>query len=217
MKLPNEICTSTPRPVRTGSGLPQPALLAARSSEARRLAEHLAAEGDRVLARLFRQLVDKAFDGEDVVVRADPAPEARRHGRRLLTHVFHAEIGNIVGNVGGAIDGVDIDPPLERGRQPARDHRRARDTMLPADDPAIRQARPEAVAIDRPIEAVLDVLFAAPHDLNRSVDVLGDAHGTLDAVNLQPAAEAAAEQVIVDGDLVERQPGDLRCRGLRSR
>ena len=51
-------------------------------------------------------------------------------------------------------------------------------------------------------------------DLDRSVDLPGDAHGLGDVVHLQPPAEAAAEELIVDHDLVERQPGDLRGGGL---
>src|ERR1700730_13921420 len=52
-----------------------------RGGEAWRFAEHIAAEGDRILAGFFRQLVDEALDGEDVVVGADAAPEAGRHRR----------------------------------------------------------------------------------------------------------------------------------------
>ena len=48
---------------------------------------------------------------------------------------------------------------------------------LPADDLAVRQAGREAVAIDRAVDVVLDVLLARPDHLDRSVDLLGDAHG----------------------------------------
>ena len=66
---------------------------ATRSSAALRrgvLPSMLAAERDRILARLARQLVHEAFDGEHVVVRADAAPEAGRHRRRLRAHIFDA-------------------------------------------------------------------------------------------------------------------------------
>ena len=81
--------------------------------------------------------------------------------------------------------------------------------MLPADDPAVRQARRRAVAIDRPIDVVLDVLFARPNDLDRAVDFLRDAHGFFDHVRLEAPAEAAADEVVVHDDLVERQAGEL--------
>ena len=49
------------------------------------------------------------------------------------------------------------------------------------------------------------------------VDLLGDAHGRGDHVGLEPAAEAAADQMIVDDDLVDRQAGRLGGLGLRAR
>ena len=56
---------------------------------------------------------------------------------------------------------------------------------------------------------MLDVLLAGPDHLHRPVDLLGDLHRLGDAVDLEPPAEAAAEQVVVDADLLRRQPGDL--------
>ena len=88
--------------------------------------------------------------------------------------------------------------------------------MAPADDFAARQARLEAVEIERPVERLLDVLFARPDDLDRPVDLLSDAHGLRDIVHLEPPAEAAAEQMIVDDDLLERQARDLRGDRLRA-
>ena len=65
--------------------------------------------------------------------------------------------------------------------------------MLPAVDPAVLQRRGEAVAIDRAIDIVLDVFLARPDHLDRAVDLLRDAHGLLDHVRFEPAAEAAAD------------------------
>jgi hypothetical protein len=64
---------------------------------------------------------------------------------------------------------------------------------------------------------VLDVFLAGPHDLHGTVDVLRDLDGANDAINFQPPAEAAPDQMIVDHDLVQRQAGGLRCRRLGSR
>ena len=49
-------------------------------------------------------------------------------------------------------------------------------------------------------------------DLHRPVDLLRDLHGLGDAVHLEPAAEAAAEQMVVDHDLLRRQAGHLARR-----
>ena len=82
--------------------------------------------------------------------------------------------------------------------------------MRPADDAAVGDARRQHVAIDRPIDVVLDVLFARLHDLDRAVDFRRDAHGLVDVIRFEPATEAAADQMIVDRDLLGRQAGDLR-------
>ena len=181
-----------------------------RRQQPRVLPKHRAAEIDRILARLARQLVHEAFDGEHVVVGADPAPEPGRHRRRFGPHIFDMEIGNVVGHVDRAIDGVDVDAFLERRRQPARQDRPNRRPVFPADDLAVRQARGDRVAIDRAIDIVLDVFLAGPYHLHRPVDLLGDANGRDHHVGLEPAAEAAAEQMVVDDHLLDRKPGGLR-------
>ncbi len=84
-----------------------------RGFQARITAEHAAAEIDRVHARLARQLVHEAFDGEDVIVRSDAAPESGRHRRRLGAHILDRAVRDVVGHVDGAIDRVDVDAVLE--------------------------------------------------------------------------------------------------------
>ena len=59
---------------------------------------------------------------------------------------------------------------------------------------------------------MLDVLFARPHDLQRSVDLLRDAHSTFDHVGFEPPAEAAAKQMIVQGHLIDWNPRLRRGR-----
>ena len=51
----------------------------------------------------------------------------------------------------------------------------------------------------------LDVLLARPHDLDRAFDVFRDLGRARDAIDLQPPAEPAADQMIVHDDPVERQ------------
>src|SRR6202045_344282 len=70
------------------------------------------------------------------------------------------------------------------------------------------------IVIIRPIGVVLDILFAGPHHLDRPFDLFGDLDCLGDAVHLQPPAKAAAQQVIVNYDLVTRQAGHLGSRGL---
>ena len=78
------------------------------------------------------------------------------------------------------------------------------DAMVPGDRLAVRvEAGGNAVEVIGPVHVVLDVLLAGPHDLHRTVHLLGDLDRLGDAVDLEPAAEAAAEQVIVDHDLVQ--------------
>ena len=76
--------------------------------------------------------------------------------------------------------------------------------MVPGDRLAVRvEAGGNAVEPIGPVHVVLDVLLARPHDLHRTVHLHGDLNRAGDAVDLEPAAEAAADQVIVDHDLVQ--------------
>ena len=68
-----------------------------------------------------------------------------------------------------------------------------------------------------PVHVVLDVFLARPDDLDRTIDLLGDLDGANDAVDVEPPAESAADEVVVYDDLVQRHSGDLRRRGLRAR
>ncbi len=56
---------------------------------------------------------------------------------------------------------------------------------------------------------MLDIFFARPHDLDGPIDLHCDLNSTNDAVDLEPAAEAAADQVVVNHHLVQRQSGGL--------
>jgi len=54
---------------------------------------------------------------------------------------------------------------------------------------------------------MLDIFLARPDYLDGTIDLHGDLDRASDAVDLQPPAEAAADQVIVNHHLVQRQPG----------
>ncbi len=117
------------------------------------------------------------------------------------------EIRNVVGNVDGAIDGVDIDAFLERRRQPTRQDGGACDFILPAHDLSARQGCGDRVAIDGTIDVVLDILFARPHHLDGTIDMLRNSDGLNHHVGLKLAAKTAAEQVIVRDHFLDRKPG----------
>ena len=74
-----------------------------------------------------------------------------------------------------------------------------------------------AVEPIRPVHVVLDVFLTRPHDLHGTIDMLGDLDGADRAVGLQPPAEAAADQMIVDDDLLRRQACGLRGHRLDTR
>ena len=86
--------------------------------------------------------------------------------------------------------------------------------MAPGDRHALRvEARGEAVVVVRPVHVVLDVLLAAPHDLDRVFGLLGNQRCLDDEVELEPSPEAAAQQVIVNAHLLNLQSERL-CHGL---
>ncbi len=131
---------------------------------------------------------------------AGPTPRQNpgRHARRLFADEVHAEVRDVVGHVGGAIDRIEILPVDEGRRQPARQHRRSRDDMLPGDDLAVFQPRAETVMPRRPINVVLNVFLTRPDDLHRRIDMLRYAHGGRDLIDLEPTSEPATKHMIVD-------------------
>ena len=208
-------------PARCGSGCPQPAFSAASVEHglgARRLVEQRAPIGDRILLRRRRQLVDEALGHEDIVRRPDAAPEGGRNARRLHPHILDVHVREGVDQIDRALGRVGVEAVLERRRQPSRDDRGAGEAMVPGDRHALRvEAGGQPVEEIGPVHVVLDVLLAGPHDLHRAVDLLRDLDGADDAVDLEPPAEAAADQMVVDDDLVQRQAGGLRRRRLGAR
>ena len=107
---------------------------------------------------------------------------------------------------------------MNAGGQPSRNHRGAGEAIVPGDRHALLvETGGQPVEPIGPVHVVLDVFLAGPHDLHRAVDMLGDLDRADDAVGLQPPAEAAADQMIVDHDLVQRQARGLRGRRLDAR
>ena len=122
----------------------------------------------------------------------------------------------LVGLVRRALDRVGIDAVLDPRRVVARDDRRAGDAMRPGHRLALRvHSCAQAVVVVRPIHVVLDVFLARPDHLDRSAHVLRDLDGAHGTVELEAAAESAAEQMIVDAHLLALQAGELHDGRLR--
>ncbi len=87
--------------------------------------------------------------------------------------------------------------------------------MAPGDRHALSiEAGGEPIVVVGPVDVVLDVFFAGPDHLDRTIDLLGDLHRLGDEIHLEPPAEAAAEQMVMNADLLGRQAGHLRGGGL---
>jgi hypothetical protein len=73
------------------------------------------------------------------------------------------------------------------------------------------------VVVQRANRILPHILFAGPDDLDGAVDLLGDAGGDHDHVDVEPPAECTAEHVVVDLDLLARDPERLGGLGLAAR
>ena len=159
-----------------------------------------------------RHLVEEALDGEDMLVGAGRAPEPHRQ-MRVLDQRFHAHIRHVVAVVGQSGDGLRLDfigrtrnaDRIEDGRgydahRPCGRHSVGADGGLEAD----HRVRPELI--------LAGILFARPDKLHRPLNRFGDGDGLFDLVVCVAAAEAAAEEAVVDIDLLRLQAGCLRRR-----
>ena len=105
---------------------------------ARMLAEERAAQLERILLRLARDLVEEAFGGERGMRRADRAPPLHRHAH-LRRVQRHREVRDLVGQVRSAFDRGGVHAvldhhALERG---AGEDRLPDDDVLPGDEVAL--------------------------------------------------------------------------------
>src|SRR5258708_17552500 len=191
------------------------------SGSLRRHAQNRAASGvlfeqresisKRILLCTGRQLVYEAFHDESPPRHAHDTPECSRNTGRLLSDPFDPNIAQAIRQVCGALDSVAVDTVLQGGRSKASHDRRARDPMRPGNRLAVGvECRADAVVVVRAIHVVLNVFFARPDDLDRAADLLCHLNGTDDPVVLEATTETAAEQMVVDANLVQLEAGELR-------
>ena len=70
--------------------------------------------------------------------------------------------------------------------------------------PCSVEAGGEPIVVVGSVDVVLDVFFAGPDHLDRTIDLLGDLHRLGDEIHLEPPAEAAAKQMVMHPDLLGR-------------
>src|SRR5580658_1737060 len=86
---------------------------------------------------------------------------------------------------------------------------------MPGSDPAVLHPCLQPIVVHRSIALLRDVFLAAPHHFYRAFDVLRDAHCLADAVDLEPAPEATADDMVVDRDFGRLDAEHLRGDVLR--
>jgi hypothetical protein len=132
-------------------------------------------------------------------------------------HIFDVEVRQIVDEMNGPLGGVGIKAIAEPRRQPPCDNRGTGKAIVPGDRHAfIIETGRDPIKEHGPIHVVLDVLLGRPHNLDRTVDVLCDLDSAINTIGLEPAPEAAADQMIVHDDLLHRKARSLRGEGLGS-
>ena len=77
------------------------------------MAEQRLAIGDGILLRRCGEFIDEAFDDEDVVGRADAAPEGGRDSRRLDPDIVDMDVREGIGRLGRPRHRIGVEAVLE--------------------------------------------------------------------------------------------------------
>src|SRR5919108_3918 len=188
-----------------------------------RLFEERPAVAHRILLHRVRELVHETLHREDAAGRADAAPPAERHTRRVAPHEAHFEVLERIDEIriraiGGCADHIEVDA-LGRRRLAVveRPQPGARDGVPPGDGQAVRIERSrEPVDVVGTVAVVLHVLLARPQHAHRTLDVPRDARREHDAIDLEAPAERAADEVTMHADLLrlESEGGELGDRAI---
>ena len=164
----------------------------------------------RVASGRMRELGHEGLDREgvrDVRHRAEPADAGMRHGLRVLG----PEVRDREGRVDEAHAELERQLVLRVGREDRADGRRGAAVQPRDRQPLVVEAGLDPLHGHRMIVAVMQVVLARPGDLHgRAVHRLAQEPGLDHEVGLRLAAEAAAEERHVDGDVLLRQPEALR-------
>ena len=96
-------------------------------------------------------------------------------------------------------------------------HRGAGDGVAPALQATFGiQRGSETVDVVRAVHVVGGVFLARPGQLDRIIDLGRDRYRLADEVHLQPPAEGAADELVVDDHLLDQAPGGLGGGRLRA-
>ena len=129
----------------------------------------------------------------------------------VLEHAADAQVGNLVAGVGEAFDRLRLDAVLDLADADRAQNRADRDLGVERSRHAVgaeRRLQPHRRL--RPVAVVRHVFFARPHQLHRLADLLGDQDRLPHLVVDRAPAEAAAEEAIVDDDLLGLEAGSGR-------
>ena len=219
-----------------------PARLLGRQFESRKharlLGKQLLAKLEGILSRGIRDLIHEALGEERVLGVTHTTEEHDRH-REVLLYPLDFEVGEVVADVLGALDTVEVDAALlhavhevgagEQVLETRRAHRRQPDARTcklvpPCDWIAVGiETSSHLRGISRTMEVMLHVLFTRPDQLDRLANLHGRLESLLEVVHLVAAAEAATEERLMHRDLVLGQTSDhlghdvagTRCLGRR--
>ena len=180
--------------------------MAARIDQDSWLAEEVEAKLHRVGAGPMRQLVDEGLEDKSERVgtrRAQrPGRHAKLHQRLAIFDVGDEQRRKFVGVHGRGIGELAAPPE-------------GHEMIAQGDKPAvIVETTLEEVEARRPVEIVLHVVLAVPHEFHRRADLLRDPGRFGHEVVAQASAEAAADAGHIDGDvaLADAQGGGHKLR-----
>ena len=134
----------------------------------------------------------------------------------LVPQVLDRHVGHIVRVVGRRLDGEGVDALCHHRGKQARGDRGAHQAQLPGDQlAALVEGADRGVEGRRPVNVVGRVVFPRPQELHGLADRLGGFDRGGDEVDIQAAAEAAAEERGVHAHLLGLEPGGARGGLLR--
>ena len=169
-------------------------------------------ECERICVCGVRELVNKGLGNKPVPVRIGCAPRPDGYSM-LVIDVGRAKVRDRVRCIDHLEQVKRIDPVLHELGLPAPQPRRRNDLMGESDNLAAPDHAANGVDAHRTVEVVLNVVFAGPHDFDRSCNRLRHLDRFPNVVRFQTAAESAAQIRRMDRALFERKPAGLRRKG----